>query len=82
MRLSSTKNAAFHCWFTHSAPDIACHKLRIQSRELEDVVREMVVRQANIVLRQSHDDMRSYRSNRQLESERGCGNSMIKTAAL
>ena len=70
MRLSSTKNTAFHCWFTHSAPDISCHKLRIQSRELEDVVRETVVRQANIVLSQAHDDMRNYRSKRQLESER------------
>ena len=71
MRLSITKNAAFHCWFTRSAPDIACHKLRIQSRELEDAVREAVVRQSEIVLSISHDDMRSYRSKRQLESERG-----------
>lgn len=70
MRLSNTKNAAFHCWFTRSAPDIACHRLRILSQELQDVVRETVVRQANIVLSQSHDDMRNYRSKRQLECER------------
>ncbi len=69
LRLSNTKNAAFHCWFTRSAPDIACHKLRIQSRELEDAVREAVVRQSKIVLNLDQDDMRSYRSKRQLDSE-------------
>ena len=70
LRLSNTKNAAFHCWFTRSAPDIACHKLRIPSGELEDAVRETVVRQSKIVLNLDQDNMRSYRSKRQLDSER------------
>jgi hypothetical protein len=69
LRLSNTKNAAFHCWFTRSAPDIACHKLRVPSGELEDAVREAVVRQSKIVLNLDQDDMRSFRSKRQLESE-------------
>ena len=71
MRLSNTKNAAFHCWFTRPAPDIACHKLRILNRELEDVVQESVIRQARIVLNAAHDDTHSHRSKRQLERERG-----------
>ena len=70
MHLSSTKNTAFHCWFTRSAPDIACHKLRVPSGELEDAVREAVVRQSKIVLNLDQDNMRSYRSKRQLDSER------------
>ncbi len=69
LRLSNTKNAAFHCWFTRSAPDIACHKLRIPSGELEDAVREAVLRQSKIILNLDQDDMRSYRSKRQLDSE-------------
>lgn len=71
LRLSNTKNAAFHCWFTRPAPDIACHKLRILNRELEDVVQESVIRQARIVLNAAHDDTHSHRSKRQLECERG-----------
>ena len=70
MRLSNTKNAAFHCWFTRSAPDIACHRLRIPSQELQDVVRESVMRQAKIVLSTAQDDTHSHFSKRQLECER------------
>lgn len=55
MWLSCTKNAAFHCWFTRSAADAACHKLRIPSSELESVVREVIIRQANVVLSR-HDE--------------------------
>jgi hypothetical protein len=69
MRPSHTKNAAFHCWFTRSAPDIACHRLRIPSRQLEDVVCETVIQQAKIVPNLDQDDMRNYRSKRLLESE-------------
>ena len=70
MRLSNTKNAAFHCWFTRAAPDIACHGLRILSRELEDVVWESVMRQAKIVLNAAHDDTHSHCSKRQSEFKR------------
>lgn len=67
LRLSNTKNAAFHCWFTRSAPDIACHRLHILNLELEEVVQESVIRQAKIVLNAAHDDTRSHCSKRQLE---------------
>lgn len=50
MRLSQTKNAAFHCWFTRSAADAGCHKLRVLGSELEDVVRDIVLQQAALVL--------------------------------
>lgn len=70
MRLSCTKNAAFHCWFTRSAPDAECHKLRTLARELEEVVQESVLRQAKLVISAEHDDVQDYRSGRQLECER------------
>ena len=38
MRISSTKNAAFHCWYTVQAPGTACHRLRVLKVELEKVV--------------------------------------------
>ena len=50
MRLSNTKSAAFHCWFTHFAADAACYGLRILQGELEETVRESVTRQAAAVL--------------------------------
>ncbi|MDR1131336.1 MAG: recombinase family protein [Oscillospiraceae bacterium] len=50
MRISSTKNSAFHCRYTLSAADAACHKLRILKSELEAVVLESVKRQARIVV--------------------------------
>lgn len=69
MRLSCTKNVAFHCWFTRSAPDAGCHKLRILARELEEVVQESVLQQAKLVMSAEHDNAGEYRSNRQLECE-------------
>jgi hypothetical protein len=50
MHLSSTKNAAFHCKFTRSAADAACHHLRILKDELEEVVLESIRRQAEAIL--------------------------------
>lgn len=50
MRLSSTKNAAFHCWFTRSAPDILCHKLRVSKAEIENALFTMISRQAELIL--------------------------------
>ncbi|MDR1617217.1 MAG: recombinase family protein [Syntrophomonadaceae bacterium] len=49
MRISSTKNAAFHCHFTLPAPDAGCHRLRILKSELEGVVMASVKRQAKAV---------------------------------
>ncbi|MDL2258456.1 recombinase family protein [Eubacteriales bacterium OttesenSCG-928-K08] len=50
MRVSTTKNAAFHCKFTLAAPDAACHRLRISKAELEDALFAMITQQAKIVL--------------------------------
>ena len=69
MRLSSTKNAAFHCWFTRSAPETACHRLRILSRELEDIVHKNIRQQANLVLEAVEDCPVDPRSMRQIECE-------------
>ena len=69
MRLSSTKNAAFHCWFTRSASETACHRLRILSRELEDVVLENILQQARLVLEAAECRPVDSRPARQLECE-------------
>lgn len=50
MRVSTTKNAAFHCKFTLAAPDATCHRLRISKAELEDALFTMITQQAKIVL--------------------------------
>ncbi len=49
MKIYNTLNAAFHCRFTRSAPDAACHNLRIPTGELEKVVLESIKRQAKLV---------------------------------
>lgn len=50
MTLSTTKNAAFHCSFTRSAPDAECHRLRIIKSELESTIFEIISKQAQIAL--------------------------------
>lgn len=69
MRLSCTKNAAFHCWFTRSAPETECHGLRILSRELEDVVLASILQQAKLVLAASECRPVDSRPTRQVECE-------------
>lgn len=49
MRISSSRNAAFHCWFTLSAPDASCHKLSVPKSELEQIVLKAIKRQAKII---------------------------------
>jgi DNA invertase Pin-like site-specific DNA recombinase len=49
MRISCTKNAAFHCSFTLPAPDAECHRLRVLKNELEGVVMDSIKRQAKSV---------------------------------
>ena len=56
LRISCTKNAAFHCWFTRSAPDVPCHKLRAPKLELEEAIFAMIARQADIVLNLENAD--------------------------
>ena len=72
MRLSSTKNAAFHCWFTRSAPDTTCHGLRVLSNELEDAVRNIINNQSKLVLEAVDSQGIDQRSVR----EKGCENNM------
>jgi len=55
MRLSSTKNAAFHCAFTHAAPDVECHRLKILGSELEAAVMKSIREQARAVLKSMSD---------------------------
>lgn len=50
MRISCTKNAAFHCQFTLPAPDAECHRLRVPKEELEKVVLESIKRQAKMIM--------------------------------
>ena len=69
MRLSNTKNAAFHCWFTRSAPETACHRLRILSRELEEIIFESIIRQAELVLDAAGSHPADPHSKRQVEYE-------------
>jgi DNA invertase Pin-like site-specific DNA recombinase len=49
LRISCTKNAAFHCWYTRAADGAACHKMRISKGDLEDVVLKSIRRQAKLV---------------------------------
>lgn len=60
MRMSRTKNAAFHCWFTRSISDAACHGLRVQKTELEEAVRDVILRQARTILGSHKSDAQSY----------------------
>jgi hypothetical protein len=50
MNLSSTKNAAFHCDFTHAAPDAGCYRLKMLSSQLETVVLKTIREQAQTIL--------------------------------
>jgi Recombinase. len=69
MRLSSTKNAAFHCWFTRSAPDTTCHGLRVLSSELEDAVRNIINNQSKLVLEAVDSQSIDQRSVREIDCE-------------
>ena len=50
LRISSTKNAAFHCWYSRSAPGVACHGLRLLKSEAEKAVLGMMKEQAKRLL--------------------------------
>lgn len=71
MRLSQTKNAAFHCWFTRSAADAGCHKLRVLGSELEDVVCDIIIQQAALVLSR-HDELSRVPASRSHRGEAEC----------
>ena len=49
MRISNTKNSAFHCRYSLPAPDAECYRLRILKSELESLVMESIKHQSRIV---------------------------------
>ena len=55
MKLSSTRNAAFHCDFTRVAPDAECYRLKVVASELEAVVLRQIREQARAVLKSVDD---------------------------
>ncbi len=71
MRLSCTKNAAFHCWFTRSAADAGCHKLRVLGGELEAIVSEVIFRQAAVILNRN-DELSRVPASRSSKGEAVC----------
>ena len=50
MKLSSTRNAAFHCAFTRVAPDTECYRLKVLASELEVTVLKQIQEQAQAIL--------------------------------
>jgi site-specific DNA recombinase len=71
MRLSCTKNAAFHCWFTRSAADAGCHKLRVLGSELEAIVSEVIFQQAAVILNRN-DELSRVPASRSVKGEAEC----------
>ena len=55
MKLSSTRNAAFHCDFTRAAPDAECYHLKMIASELEAVVLKQIRQQAKAILQSASD---------------------------
>ena len=51
MKLSSTRNSAFHCDFTRSAPDTKCYRLKMLTSELEATVFKKIQEQAKVILK-------------------------------
>ena len=54
LKLSSTKNAAFHCEFTRAAPDAECYRLKFLASELEAVVMKFIREQAREILKSTN----------------------------
>jgi len=50
MKLSVTRNAAFHCDFTRSAPDEECYRLKMLAGEVETIVVKQIREQARGIL--------------------------------
>ena len=55
MKLSSTKNAAFHCGFTHAASDAVCYRLKMLASDLEPIVLYAIRKQARAILKIAGD---------------------------
>ncbi|MGL4668612.1 MAG: recombinase family protein, partial [Saezia sp.] len=50
MKISCTKNAAFHCGFTLPAPGAACHRLRVPKSELESLILKSIKRHSKTIM--------------------------------
>jgi DNA invertase Pin-like site-specific DNA recombinase len=74
LRLSTTRNAAFYCSYTHNAPDMPCHGLRIGQAELEVCVYDKVAARAREIVRQadSADDSAGMASGKSVDDEMRC----------
>ncbi|MDL2217612.1 recombinase family protein [Christensenellaceae bacterium OttesenSCG-928-M15] len=71
MRLSQTKNAAFHCWFTRSAAEAGCHRLRVLGSKLETIVSEVIFQQAAVILNRN-DELSRIPASRNSKGESEC----------
>ena len=56
MRISSTRNATYHCWFTRSMPDLPCYKLRVLKSKLEQAIFEIIRQQAKVILNAASEE--------------------------
>ena len=56
MNLSQTKNTAFHCRFTHVAPDRDCYRLKIPAKKLETEGLKAVSQRAKQILGNIEDN--------------------------
>jgi len=55
MKLSATRNAAFHCDFTRVAADVECYRLKMLASELEPVVFSHIRKQARAILKSAEN---------------------------
>ena len=55
MKLSSTRNTAFHCDFTRAAPDTECYRLKMPAGELETVVFKKLRKHAQAIINSAND---------------------------
>jgi hypothetical protein len=51
MKLSSTRNTAFHCTYSISAPDAECYRLKMLGSELEAIALKQIRKQARAILK-------------------------------
>jgi hypothetical protein len=55
MKLSATRNAAFHCDFTRVAADAECYRLKMLASELEPAVFNYIRKQTRAILKSAEE---------------------------
>jgi len=50
MRLSSTRNARFHCNFSRTASDAECYRLSVSAQELSDMLFDVISKYVQVIL--------------------------------